>query len=94
MYAISSDKRMPVKLGISKNPDKRIKQLQTGHSDKLSIYHIEKVPADKVRLYEGILHKDLSLKRKQGEWFDITVEEAISHIKLTLMENEPSELIP
>lgn len=94
LYAISSNNQKPVKLGISKNPLKRVKQLQTGHSEKLSLYHTEKVPADKVRLYENILHKDLSLKRKQGEWFDVTVEEAISYIKLTLIENEPSELIP
>lgn len=64
------------KIGWSKNPQKRLKQLQTGNSNKLKILKIYDVP----RVKERFLHKALfRFKiRHNGEWFKISSTDAIS----------------
>lgn len=64
------------KIGWSKNPQKRLGQLQTGNSNKLKILKIYDVP----RVKERFLHKALfRFKiRHNGEWFKISSVDAIS----------------
>ena len=58
------------KIGISKNPEKRIKQLQTGTPNIISlVYKFESEWASKI---EGHLHIRYSLDRLNGEWFKLT----------------------
>jgi hypothetical protein len=86
LYVIAGPDRSPVKLGFSAQPEKRVRQLQTGSSIVLSLYHIEKVDASRVKIAEKALHRLLGYKRLSGEWFDLTVEEAIAeveHIRIT-----------
>lgn len=92
IYVISSSKsnNSPCKIGISDNPDKRVKQLQTGHPEKLEIKY--KKIIENARLYEKLLHKDISYIRSYGEWFDLSVQEAIEQINFTLLHYEKSEL--
>jgi hypothetical protein len=92
IYVIASSTNGPSKIGISEKPSKRLKQLQTGHAEKLFLYHSEAV--ENARLYEGLFHKNLNHKRTHGEWFDLNVEDAIAHIQFTLIEYEPSDLTP
>ena len=65
----------PLKIGIAKSPEKRLKSLQTGCAVSLSIYHIS--ATTNARRVERACHKALSHKRLAGEWFDIDVETAI-----------------
>lgn len=58
-----------VKIGISKNPEKRLKELQTSHPRKLSIMKIFSVQCAALPV-ERVLHKLLSHKRSSGEWFE------------------------
>lgn len=59
------------KIGVSKkDPNLRLKQLQTGHPTKLSLYNTFKVPADKVFLLEKEAHRIVQQQyEKRGEWF-------------------------
>ena len=75
-----------MKLGISLDPERRLGQLQTGHADHLHLYHTAPVPVEKARLYEKLLHRDIGYRRARGEWFNLTVEEAIAHVEFTFIE--------
>ena len=86
MYVIASDAAGPVKLGISADPDKRRSDLQTGHPEPLTVFHREAVDIERVRLYERLLHRDNNHHRFRGEWFRLTVVEAIAYVQLTLIE--------
>lgn len=57
-----------IKIGFSKDPNKRLKQLQTASSDKLEIlYTIDNCTKDT----ESYLHKYFSKQYcKSGEWYD------------------------
>jgi Meiotically up-regulated gene 113 len=92
LYVISADPAGPVKLGFSEQPERRVLQLQTGHAYRLQIYHCEPVPATEVRRLESALHNDLRLHRLHGEWFDLSVADAIRHVQLALIEHATTEL--
>jgi hypothetical protein len=78
------------KIGITiKNPEKRVKQLQTGSSGKIDLLRKYKSPFYKK--IEKFLHrKYFSYKCEGGsEWFELPSDEAINFIK----ECEKSENI-
>lgn len=64
-----------VKVGVSKNPEKRVKQLQTGNSDSLSLLFTEEFECSRKNLLqiEHKLHLGLAhiCSKKTGEWFEI-----------------------
>jgi T5orf172 domain len=92
IYVISANESGPCKIGISIDPNRRLKQLQTGHEEILFVHHTE--PVIDAKLYEGLLHKTMNYKRKRGEWFNMSVKESIDYIKFILIKYQPSELIP
>lgn len=57
-----------VKIGLAIDPQKRLRQLQTGSSSKLRI--LATLPGD--REDEQHLHKMFRAERRQGEWFEFT----------------------
>lgn len=67
-------------------PERRVGQLQTGHADRLHLFHAEPVPITKARLFERLLHRDIGHLRSFGEWFDLNVEHAIAHIRYTIIQ--------
>ena len=73
----------PYKLGITKDPTKRLKALQTGNPIPLTIHHLEPVPHTQVKHLETELHSMLSHKRLKGEWFDISLSEAKDFVTFT-----------
>jgi hypothetical protein len=81
LYVIASSPEGPVKLGRSADPKRRVRQLQTGHSETLRLYLSEEVSAAEVNAMERAVHKTIGYKRLRGEWFDITVEEAIEEVR-------------
>ncbi|KGF71363.1 hypothetical protein DO97_21630 [Neosynechococcus sphagnicola sy1] len=54
-----------IKIGFSKHPEKRVRELQTGTSDLLMLHALE--PGD--RELERKRHTEFSDHRKIGEWF-------------------------
>lgn len=86
LYVIAGYREGPVKLGFSADPERRVKQLQTGHAEPLYLFHQEPIMADRARLYEGLLHRDIRHHRMRGEWYNLTVEQAIAHVQFTFIE--------
>lgn len=77
----------PCKLGISSgDPNRRLKQLQTGHPERLSVRHIEPVAPEKARIMERLLHRDIGYLRAHGEWFNLSVKDAIAHVTFTIIQ--------
>jgi len=68
LYIIQSDKSGAIKIGRSKNPQKRLKQLQTGSPFKLRILLILEGKGS----IEKQLHHRLDEYKQdcKGEWFD------------------------
>lgn len=62
-YFILDDWNRAVKIGKSKNPEKRLKQLQTGHAHRLQL--VGTLEGD----HERKLHKLWESRRLNGEWF-------------------------
>ena len=64
-----------VKVGVSRNPEKRVKQLQTGNSDSLFLLFTEEFECSRKDLLqiESKLHRGLShiCSKKTGEWFEV-----------------------
>lgn len=85
IYVIAPRPEGPVKIGLSKTPDKRLRQLQTGHPERLYLYHTMEVETPKVALLEKIIHKTVSYKKTVGEWFDLSVTDAIGEVEFALI---------
>ena len=67
VYAIKNTSTGNIKLGISKNPEQRLKQLQTGCDGKLELVAYRK--ADNGYRDELQLHNENSQYAIHGEWF-------------------------
>ena len=65
LYIIQSDVTGMIKVGRSKNPLKRLKQLQTGNPNKLKLIASFKGEGWK----EKSIHERLDRYRLEGEWF-------------------------
>lgn len=61
IYVIGTENQ--VKIGFSKTPEKRLKQLQTGNMNKLQLFYKEEVQDSKVRIIEHLIHRDLRDKK-------------------------------
>lgn len=68
LYLIHSKDANCVKIGISNNPEKRLKGLQTGFPYSLEI--IKTIRSSNVRDLERRVHGSLDDYRLNGEWFD------------------------
>lgn len=60
------------KIGIAKNPKQRLKQLQTGNSDRLQL--VETFQTENASKIESALHYAFAHARNEGEWFDLSME--------------------
>ena len=69
LYFIGSIKLGAVKIGISKDPSKRLSELQTGNPHKLTLFCIiHDIDPEREQTYHWI-HRDIRLN---GEWFELT----------------------
>jgi hypothetical protein len=85
VYVIAAGAEGPVKVGFSADPDRRLRQLQTGHPERLEIFHRQGFDAALAPLMEKLVHKLMAPKRRQGEWFAYTVEDAIAGVEFSLI---------
>ena len=76
IYLIQSLEDSYYKIGISKNPKRRVKQLQTGNSSELKL--IESYPSEHASIIEKTLQRRYSYLQKEGEWFDLSLLNEIS----------------
>jgi hypothetical protein len=66
------------KIGVTTTTiKKRITELQTGNPMKIKYVHYENMNnTKKMFSVESLLHKEYSKKRMEGEWFNLTIDEA------------------
>lgn len=76
VYLISDANSYSYKIGISNNPEKRLKTLQTGNEKSLKIIH--KVLCENYNNVETALHNKYNFLRVNGEWFELTKEDVVS----------------
>lgn len=84
LYIIGPDEGFQ-KIGFSKNVQKRLKTLQTGNPLSLKIHHTEPVPENRIRLLEKKIHQELKHHRLEGEWFDISPDDAKWMLKFSII---------
>lgn len=87
IYIIGSNSS-PYKIGFSKEPQKRLKSLQTGHPFKLSLLYTKEVSDQEVKNIEKQIHRVIGYKKSNGEWFNISLEEAISEVNFAVIRYE------
>jgi len=80
LYCIANESGS-VKFGFSKDPEKRLGSLQTGSEESLHLLETVRVPEDRVREYERILHKEFAHLRVRGEWFRIQAEDGVAFLQ-------------
>lgn len=97
IYIISNDEGY-IKVGVSKQPEKRVKQLQTGNEHKLTLLFTEEFNCTRKHLLkiERSLHlhlQQVSIKN-QGEWFYIenfkldSIKNTITYYRIRYEEDE------
>lgn len=72
VYLILSSDDNTYKIGVSKHPKKRLLALQTGNPSKLKL--ITSFDSDFAFKIETVLHRRYSFLRKEGEWFELSLE--------------------
>src|ERR1051325_9826576 len=70
IYFIQSGEGGPIKIGISDDPDLRLRRLQTASCEQLKLLGV--VPGDEAM--ERAYHARLAAHRIRGEWFTATDE--------------------
>jgi len=78
IYLIQSQEDGYYKIGVSKHPKKRIKELQTGNSSELKL--IWSFESEYPHLVERALQRRYDHLRKEGEWFDLSINEDVSFL--------------
>lgn len=73
------------KIGYSKDPERRVKQLNTGNSTNLKLLHKFTCKYDSI--IESNLQKRFKHKNIKGEWFDLS-EDDINSIKSLIKMQE------
>lgn len=64
------------KFGYSRDPNSRLKHLQTGNSNQLELVHSVSVRGDLcAKTLERTLHREYAYRRVRGEWFRCSVSE-------------------
>lgn len=79
VYLIQSLENSYYKIGVSKHPNKRLRELQTGNSSELKL--IEVYQSEFAHAVEKTMQRRYSHLRREGEWFDMSLSNEISFIE-------------
>lgn len=87
------------KVGITSNLERRIKQLQTGCSDVISLIAAIEIDISACNDIEKKIHRELSQSHLIGEWFDCGPEEMLriienyDFIQFAILESNGKKLL-
>ena len=85
VYLMKDNNNNLYKIGVSNNPQKRLKTFQTGNAGDVElIYEIE---CDSPHIVEGTLHKYFRTYKVKNEWFDLDNEVVNNFKNLCLKVN-------
>lgn len=79
VYLIKSLEDGYYKIGFSNNPTNRLLSLQTGNSSKLKL--IEIYQSEFAHKIEKSLQNRYAHLKREGEWFDLTIENEVTFKK-------------
>lgn len=79
VYLIQSLEDSSYKIGVSKHPKKRLKQLQTGNSAELKL--IESYQSEYAYRIEKSLQNRYSYLKKEGEWFEMSIINEVTFLE-------------
>lgn len=80
VYLIRCEENNYYKIGITKNIERRIKQIQTGTPDK--IYLVEKYESEHSSKIEKALHNFFSPYHRNNEWFELSLEDEMKFMEM------------
>lgn len=82
----------PFKVGWSADPKARLTNLQVGQAVEIKLHYEEATEPDKAKVIEKLIHKQIAHKRVRGEWFNVTLEEAIGEVRFAFIrwKDEPA----
>lgn len=89
IYVIASREEGPCKIGFAKSPESRLRQLQTGHPERLTLWFTQEIKHENVRRVEKIIHESVKFDRSTGEWFRIDVAAAIAEVTFAAIRHDP-----
>lgn len=78
IYLIKSDADSLYKIGVSKSPQRRLKEVQTGNPSKVTLITIYQ--SEIAYKIEKVLQRRYSHLRKEGEWFDLSIKDETSFL--------------
>ena len=93
LYLIRCGSRGPIKIGVAKNVENRMADLQIGNPYKLDL--LAKIQCgSKAKAYdlENRLHRVYARKRIRGEWFDGNINLAIANGFLNIDELDKAKV--
>lgn len=79
VYLLKNIEESSYKIGVAKDPNLRLRNVQTGNSCKIVIADtfLTSLPYK----VETALHNQYSHCRKEGEWFDLSIMEEVNFTK-------------
>jgi hypothetical protein len=82
----------PYKIGYAQDPKARLSNLQVGQAVELKLHYEEATETATAKVIEKLIHKQIAHKRVRGEWFDVSLEEAIGEVRFAFIrwEDEPN----
>lgn len=82
----------PYKVGWSADPKTRLSNLQVGQAQEIKLHYSETTETEVAKVIEKLIHRQIGYKRVRGEWFDVTLEEAIAEVRFAFIrwEDEPN----
>lgn len=83
----------PYKVGISVNPAKRLRALQTGYPLPLQIHYQVATEYNRCKLLETALHRNLQSFRCNGEWFNLELDKLKLEVDYILIRYEDDQTL-
>lgn len=84
IYIIFDEINNSIKVGVSKNPNKRLKQLQTSNPNPLTLLFTEELSCNRQRTLqiEKLIHNEIHSQglKQRGEWFNLKESTQIKDI--------------
>ena len=79
IYLIQSLENSYYKIGVSKHPNKRLSELQTGNPSSMKLITLHKT--EYAHQIEKTLHRRYSHLNREGEWYNLSVANEVSFIE-------------
>jgi len=76
IYLIRSGDKYKIGVSTTKNINNRVKNLQTGNSEKVEILKV--FESEYANLIEKTLHREFITKKLIGEWFELSIDEVLT----------------